>query len=78
MSCRCLGLGVATPLVHTDYCQHVFRFLCIKSVVFLTFWQASALAVLSSFDVIKATKYMTAEDVLVGLNAILTSFEMVV
>ncbi|CAO1622203.1 unnamed protein product [Sympodiomycopsis kandeliae] len=56
----------------------VLKFLAVKSVVFLTFWQDSFLSVLVFFKVIKATEYMTADEIQAGINALLETFEMVI
>ncbi|KAI9465687.1 organic solute transporter Ostalpha-domain-containing protein [Lactarius psammicola] len=44
--------------------------------LFLTFWQATFLSVLSMFGVVKDTPYMTAGDINIGWGAILETFEM--
>ncbi|KAF9017509.1 DUF300-domain-containing protein [Hymenopellis radicata] len=54
----------------------LLKLFAIKAVVFLTFWQASLLSVLSMLSVIKDTKYMTAEDINIGIGALLETFEM--
>ncbi|KZV63504.1 DUF300-domain-containing protein, partial [Peniophora sp. CONT] len=54
----------------------ILKLFSIKAVVFLTFWQASFLSVLATFNAIKDTPYMTAEDIDVGWGAILETFEM--
>ncbi|KZV88409.1 DUF300-domain-containing protein [Exidia glandulosa HHB12029] len=54
----------------------LLKLFSIKAVVFLTFWQATFLGVLASFGFIKDTKYMTAEDINIGIGAILETFEM--
>lgn len=56
----------------------VLKFLAVKSVVFLTFWQDSFLSLLVSFKVIKPTEYMTSDEIQVGINALLETFEMVI
>ncbi|KAL9931438.1 hypothetical protein V8E36_009724 [Tilletia maclaganii] len=56
----------------------VLKFLAVKAVVFLTFWQESFLAVLISFGAIKDAKYWSAHEIGVGLGAILSCFEMVI
>ncbi|PWN92129.1 DUF300-domain-containing protein, partial [Acaromyces ingoldii] len=56
----------------------VLKFLAVKSVVFLTFWQSSFLSILAYFGAIKDTQYMSAAEVQVGLNALLETFEMVI
>ena len=56
----------------------VLKFLAVKTVVFLTFWQDSFLSILVYFGAIKQSKYMTAGDIQVGINALLESFWMVV
>ncbi|KAG6920013.1 hypothetical protein DXG01_010081 [Tephrocybe rancida] len=54
----------------------LLKLFAIKAVVFLTFWQATFLSVLSMFGVVKDTKYMTATDVNIGIGAVLETVEM--
>ncbi|KAG7090729.1 hypothetical protein E1B28_009820 [Marasmius oreades] len=54
----------------------LLKLFAIKAVVFLTFWQATFLGVLAMFGVVKDTKFMTAEDVNIGIGALLETFEM--
>ncbi|KAG8905975.1 hypothetical protein FRC00_012927 [Tulasnella sp. 408] len=56
----------------------ILKFLSVKAVVFLTFWQGTFLAVLASFGVVKDTPYMTAEEINIGFGALLETFEMVI
>ncbi|THH16253.1 hypothetical protein EW146_g4362 [Bondarzewia mesenterica] len=56
----------------------VLKLFSVKAVVFLTFWQASALSLLSMAGLIKDTPYMTAEDINVGWGALLETFEMMI
>ncbi|KAF7321521.1 hypothetical protein MKEN_00673000 [Mycena kentingensis (nom. inval.)] len=54
----------------------LLKLFAVKAVVFLTFWQASFLAALAMFGVIKDTQYMTSEDINIGIGALLQTFEM--
>ncbi|KAJ7594634.1 organic solute transporter Ostalpha-domain-containing protein [Mycena floridula] len=54
----------------------LMKLFAVKAVVFLTFWQATALSALSMFGIVKDTKYMTAEDINIGIGALLETFEM--
>ncbi|KAF5384473.1 hypothetical protein D9757_006471 [Collybiopsis confluens] len=54
----------------------LLKLFSVKAIVFLTFWQATFLSVLSMFDVIKDTTYMTADDINIGIGAIAETFEM--
>ncbi|KAJ3898333.1 organic solute transporter Ostalpha-domain-containing protein [Lentinula edodes] len=54
----------------------LLKLFSVKSIVFLTFWQATFLSVLSMVGVIKDTTYMTADDINIGIGALLETFEM--
>ncbi|OBZ74228.1 hypothetical protein A0H81_05950 [Grifola frondosa] len=54
----------------------LLKLFAVKAVVFLTFWQATFLSMLTVFGVVKDTKYMTADNINVGISAILETFEM--
>lgn len=56
----------------------MLKFFAVKAVVFLTFWQESALAVLAMAGVIKPTTYWSAHEIQVGISAILSCFEMTI
>ncbi|KAF8973164.1 organic solute transporter Ostalpha-domain-containing protein [Flammula alnicola] len=56
----------------------LLKLFSVKAVVFLTFWQATFLSLLSMFGIVKDTKYMTAEDVNNAISALLETFEMMV
>ncbi|KAN0131911.1 DUF300 domain containing protein [Lactarius tabidus] len=56
--------------------QPILKLFAVKAVVFLTFWQATFLSLLSVTGVVKDTPYMTAEDINIGWGAIIETFEM--
>ncbi|KAG8816887.1 hypothetical protein FRC19_011742 [Serendipita sp. 401] len=58
--------------------QHrpILQLFSVKAIIFLMFWQSAFLSALHSFNVIKDTKYMSAEDINVGFAALLQTFEM--
>ncbi|KAF9564817.1 DUF300-domain-containing protein [Agrocybe pediades] len=66
--------------ISKDLAKHkpLLKLFSVKAVVFLTFWQATFLSVLTMFDVVKATKYMTVDDVNTGIGAVLETFEMMI
>ncbi|TKY89695.1 hypothetical protein EX895_001480 [Sporisorium graminicola] len=59
-----------------DPYKPVLKFLSIKTIVFLTFWQDTLLSFLVSFGAIKETDYFTAEQIQAGINALLQCFWM--
>ncbi|SJX64304.1 uncharacterized protein SRS1_14952 [Sporisorium reilianum f. sp. reilianum] len=59
-----------------DPYKPVLKFLSIKTIVFLTFWQDTLLSFLVSFNAIKESEYFTAEQIQAGINALLQCFWM--
>ncbi|CAL1711248.1 unnamed protein product [Somion occarium] len=56
----------------------ILKLFAIKAVVFLTFWQATGLSFLTMLGVVKDTTYMTADNINIGLGAILETLEMTI
>lgn len=52
------------------------KFLCIKAVLFLSFWQSVVLAFLSRFEIIHQVGSWTVENVTTGIQNVLICFEM--
>ncbi|KAJ3173880.1 hypothetical protein HDU87_007290 [Geranomyces variabilis] len=52
------------------------KFLSVKAVIFLTFWQLMVISVLAHFNVIQATDYWTVQNISGGLAAFLVCIEM--
>jgi len=53
------------------------KFLCIKLIVMVTWYQSFLFSILQTKGVIKATEFWTSSNVADGLNALCTSVEMV-
>ncbi|KAL8287049.1 hypothetical protein RQP46_004055 [Phenoliferia psychrophenolica] len=58
--------------------QPLLKFLSIKGIVMITFYQSFLFSILQDYKVIKATAYWTAENVADGLQALCTCCEMVI
>ncbi|KAK4703675.1 hypothetical protein P7C70_g2541, partial [Phenoliferia sp. Uapishka_3] len=58
--------------------QPLLKFLSIKGIVMITFYQGFLFSVLQDYNVIKGTAYWTAENVADGLQALCTCCEMVI
>jgi len=56
----------------------LLKFLSIKFVIFLTFWQMVLVAGLVEIHLVKATTYWTADDVSTGIQNMLICIEMVI
>ncbi|KAI0685934.1 organic solute transporter Ostalpha-domain-containing protein [Cytidiella melzeri] len=56
--------------------QPLLKLFAIKAVVFLTFWQATMLSMLATFGLVKDTQYMTAENINIGIGAVIETVEM--
>jgi len=56
----------------------LLKLCAVKAVVFLTFWQATFLSILITFGVVKNTNYMTANDINIGIGALLETSEMMI
>ena len=52
------------------------KFLCIKGVIFFTYWQSIAVSGLVYLDVIKATDTWTSNNIAIGIQDILICIEM--
>ncbi|OQS02823.1 hypothetical protein THRCLA_21313 [Thraustotheca clavata] len=52
------------------------KFLCVKAVLFLSYWQSVVLAFLSRFQIIHEIGTWTTDDVTTGIQNILICFEM--
>ncbi|KAJ2558339.1 hypothetical protein EV175_000835 [Coemansia sp. RSA 1933] len=68
-------------VIKTDIAEHkpFIKFVAIKALVFLTFWEGFIISWLGSnnIHVIKATKYWTKDNVVDGLTALIICIEMV-
>jgi len=58
--------------------QPFLKFLCIKLVIFFTFWQSVVLGLLGHFGVIKPTEYWSVTNIATGVQAIVVCFEMII
>jgi hypothetical protein len=56
----------------------MMKFLCIKLVIFLSFWQMIVCSLLSSLDIIKPSRIISEGDIAIGFNALLVCFEMII
>ncbi|KAG6831760.1 hypothetical protein H0H92_007912 [Tricholoma furcatifolium] len=65
-----------TISAHVAPRRPLLQLFAIKVVVFLTFWQSIFISLLTMLGVIRDSKYMTTDDVNVGIEAVLETFEM--
>ncbi|KAF8574754.1 DUF300-domain-containing protein [Ramaria rubella] len=73
------GLILFYSLTHSELegRRPLAKFLCIKGIVMLTFYQEFVFSTLQKYNVIKATEFWTATNVTDGLTALATDIEMV-
>ncbi|CAO3572092.1 unnamed protein product [Mortierella alpina] len=54
------------------------KFLCIKLIIFIVFYQTVLLSILGHFEVFEATTYWSVLNIELGISALLVCFEMVI
>jgi hypothetical protein len=87
MFLNCLAVTVAMYMLIAFYMQMktilqpnkpLLKLLCIKLVIFFSFWQMIVCDFLSSANIIKPSRKLSQGDISVGFNALLTCFEMII
>ncbi|KAI5819417.1 organic solute transporter Ostalpha-domain-containing protein [Pyronema omphalodes] len=87
MFLNCLAVTVAMYMLIAFYIQMkealkrekpLLKLLCIKLVIFFSFWQMILCDFLSSANIIKPSRKLSQGDISVGFNALLTCFEMII
>ncbi|KAI9227241.1 MAG: organic solute transporter Ostalpha-domain-containing protein, partial [Piptocephalis tieghemiana] len=56
----------------------LYKFLCVKTIIFITFWQEIFISILGSAGLIKETDYWTKDNIANGLSSFLACLEMVI
>ena len=83
----CLAVTVAMYTLITFYLnvkealashRPLLKLLCIKLVIFFSFWQMVVLDLLATNDLIKPSRYLSHGDIAIGFNALLICFEMII
>ncbi|KIM30457.1 hypothetical protein M408DRAFT_328045 [Serendipita vermifera MAFF 305830] len=80
ISIALMGLVVFYDLTKNELTgrRPLAKFLCIKLIVMVTWYQGFVFSMLQSKGIIKATQFWTASNVADGLTALATSIEMII
>eukprot|EP00128_Syssomonas_multiformis_P000207 Colp12_sorted_trinity150504_noHs@18201 len=78
LSMYCLVVFYQSTSRDLETFRAVSKFLCIKAVIFFTFWQAVVVSGLVKIEVIRDVGVYTAENVATGVQDFLICFEMMI
>lgn len=58
--------------------QPIYKFISIKFVLFVSFWQATVISILATFGLISGNEYITSDNIQTMISSFLLCVEMVI